>query len=443
MQIKLFSQALSYLYAKIPGKDTIFPADWGIARTRDLLSLIGNPQNQIKVVHIAGTSGKGSTTVLIANLLQRSGFKVGHTLSPHLYDIRERIQIDQKLISRSAFVKLLNQLIPAIEKTTKAMGSSPSYFEITTCMMYLYFYQQKVDYALIETGLGGKYDATNVVNNPNKICVLTQIGLDHTHILGKTLSEISSQKAGIIGKSNLVMTFKQDPKVNQVFANQAQLQNAKLISLDLAQTIKPLAFTAKTTKFDFDYQTHHLPGLKSSLVGSYQLSNLALALATYCEIMQRENKTVLKSQVRKGLKLKFAGRLEIRKIKNRTVIIDGAHNPQKMQGLIDSLKTIFPNQKFSFIIAFKYNKDIQNMLQIMLPLAEQFIITSFDVAGGYESYSADPMQVQNQLHKLGYKKTKVIYQAKQALKYAVDHAKSPIVVTGSLYLISELFSSVK
>jgi len=188
MIIQSFKQAEELLSQHIPKTSTqTFPGKLGLNRAKYFLKLLGNPQEKLKIIHIAGTSGKGSTCYLISSLLTSQGFKVGLHQSPHLTDVTERFQIDGKIISQKEFVFYLNKVIPVINMVGKTFHGSLTYFEILVGLAYLIFYEKKIDYAVIETGLGGKYDGTNVVARPDKLSVLTKIGLDHTNILGKTI----------------------------------------------------------------------------------------------------------------------------------------------------------------------------------------------------------------------------------------------------------------
>lgn len=193
MSINNFKQAEEFLASHIPKTtSTIFPGEVGLNRAKDFLHLLGDPQEKLKIIHVAGTSGKGSTCYLISSLLESQGFKVGLHQSPHLTDVTERFQINNQNISKEDFVDYLNKIIPAIEKIKHI-----TYFEILVGLAFYIFNDKKVDYAVMETGLGGWYDGTNVVSRPDKLSVITKIGLDHTAILGETIEKIALQKAMI------------------------------------------------------------------------------------------------------------------------------------------------------------------------------------------------------------------------------------------------------
>ncbi len=199
-----------------------------LGNMRELMDALGNPQNSLQVVHIAGTSGKTSTCYYIAALLKASGLKTGLTVSPHISHVNERVQIDLVPAQEDVFAAALTEFLAIIKGTKIPL----TYFEVLMAFAYWFFARQKVDVAVIETGLGGLLDASNVVNSPSKVCVLTDIGLDHTLILGDTLQQIAAQKAGIIGEENQVFCWRQSKEILSVFKNAVRAQNAQLHLLD-------------------------------------------------------------------------------------------------------------------------------------------------------------------------------------------------------------------
>ena len=234
MSITTYQQALSFIKREIPlsKPNSIRPQD-SFRRAKHLLNLLDNPQDKLKTVHIAGTSGKGSTAMILAAILAAHGKKVGMTLSPHVYDIRERCQINGQLISKIDFVKSLNVVIAAIKK----MANPPSYFETMLGLALMTFVRHKVSYAILETGMGGTYDASNTITRTDKLCLLTNIGYDHTEVLGKSLPTIAKQKAGIIQPRNQVLIQPQSQAVMNVFKRVAKDKraNLRIVDAELAQ----------------------------------------------------------------------------------------------------------------------------------------------------------------------------------------------------------------
>ena len=443
MRIKTFSEAQSFLYRQIPqGEKNIFPGQRGLDRAKLLLKLIGNPQEKIKVIHIAGTSGKGSTAYLTSQILTGLGFKTGLTLSPHLVDIRERVQINNQLISKEKFVFYLNQLLGAIEKMAQSPYGSPTYFEILIALAFQTFYQEKVDYAVVETGLGGWYDATNVIKNSQKVAILTRIGLDHTQVLGKTIGEIALQKAKIIHPGNTVFALKQKPAANKIFKKIAREEKAKLFFIKKGVHFKNIKATPEKTIFDFFQPPYEFKNLELALLGAHQAENCSLALSVVSFFSQKDFFPFDEKKIRQTLKkAHFAGRLEILKVNGQMIILDGAHNPQKIAALAKNLKKFFPGQKFDFLIAFKKKKDFAKALPKIIPLAEKIYLTRF--FQGHQDWlalSEGPEKIKKVLKKLKFENFEIAPDPKKVIG---KKNYQPLVVTGSLYLLSEIYPFIE
>ncbi|MDO8497561.1 MAG: Mur ligase family protein [bacterium] len=443
-KISNYKEAIDYLYSYIPhGLKYKFPGDLGLRRTKYLLILLGEPQNKLRVIHVAGTSGKGSTCHLIYNILQSQGFKVGFHVSPHLNDLRERFQINNTLIPIEEFCQYLNEVIPFVEKMKDTEFGLPTYFEMIVAFAYYVFYKKRVEYVVMETGLGGLYDATNVVDREDKIAVITRIGHDHTEILGKTLDKIAFQKAGIIYSRNTVITIQQSPKVLKVIQTEANKKQAKFY------IIRPKNISHTTLipqpQFDFHFFDYTLSGIKLGLLGSFQIENASLALGVILLLSRKDNFTVdvdrLKHSLRTSL---FPGRMQIVKSKGQTIVIDGAHNPQKMKMFIQNLKIYFPDQKYTFLIAFKRGKDYKPMLKYILPEAKKIIITSFfNESQGLRILAEDPLVIAKILEKLHFKNYIIIPDTFSALEELYKDTSPIKVITGSLYLIGEVYSKLR
>ncbi|MBI3486434.1 hypothetical protein HY025_05870 [Candidatus Daviesbacteria bacterium] len=440
-QFKTFLEAENYLISKIPQNyNSKYQGNWGLDRLKYFLKLLDNPQEKIKVIHIAGTSGKGSTSYLISHLLISLGKTTGLYQSPHIVNLRERFQINNKLVSEQKFINYLNKLIPIIEKTEKSDFGELSFFEITTALAFDIFYQDKLDYAVIETGLGGLFDATNAVNNPNKLSVITRIGLDHTDILGDTIDKIAVQKAGIIQQKNLVITVLQQPKAQKIIQNTVTLKSAHLYTIEPLKNYKIIESNLEHTLFNFNFLDQQLNNLSLSMIGDYQIENASLALVAVIILSNRDKFLFHENKIRQALNSAlFIGRFEIYKLKNKILIVDGAHNPQKMESLVSSLKKIFPNTKFEFLTNFVKGKDSTKMLKTITPLAAKIIITEFAVVqhGQHNSESADFLT--QQLDQLNFNNYQVIKNPNQALKSIINDSQKKVVITGSLYLISAIY----
>jgi len=443
MTIKTFSQAKQFLYSHLPKKiNKKFPDQLGLDRTKHLLYLLGNPQEKIKVIHIAGTSGKGSTAYLTSLLLTKGGYKTGLFLSPHLIDIRERFQINNSLVSKKKLIKYLNQIIPSIEKVKKTKFDSPTYFEILTAVAFLIFYQEKVNYAVVETGLGGTYDASNCINRKDKIALITKIGFDHTQILGEDLKEIASNKAGIINQGNIVFSARQHKTIQNILKTKTDQKKGRFFYLHQIFRFTNLQLNSKQTSFVFQFQKQKPLKISLSLVGKHQAENCSLALSAIMYLLQRDGLKIKLKTIQTILKTaSFPGRFQILSFRNKTLIIDGAHNPQKIKAFIESLKTIYPNHRFNFLLAFKKKKDYKKMLKYIIPLAENVFLTKFKTKKqDLLPKSIEPKIIRSYLIKQGFKNCQIIKNSQQTLPKLLDRSKKTLVITGSLYLVGEIIT---
>lgn len=435
--ISTWHQAEKFLNSFIPiGQKYTFPGKLGLTRTKYLLEQCDDPQEKLRVIHIAGTSGKGSTAAIISHALVGQGFTVGLSMSPHLLDLRERFQINNNLVTLNDVIQLVNTLQPAIHTVSQSTYGKPTYFEIITALTFLLFYKKRVDYAVIETGLGGTYDATNVVFNPNKICVITKIGHDHMEILGKTLPQIANQKAGIIHNHNKVYVIEQLRAVKDVFINQAAEMNA---TIEFIPALKHLLIPNSPNRPKKLKRPNS--SISFSLLGDFQRENAALALATLSYMANRDDWSINYEKLRYSLQhIQIPGRMQRMAVNGKTVILDGAHNPQKMSAFIKSLTKLYPNTKFDFLIALKRGKDYRNTLKYILPKASSIIFTAFFLnKQGFPIQAEDPYRLQKLAQKMGFSSSQVIVDPHQALDHALKACNNPLIITGSFYLLSELY----
>lgn len=421
----------------------------GLERAKHFVKLLGNPQDKIKVIHIAGTSGKGSTAHLMSHILKSQGFSVGLSISPHIFDIRERMQVNNALPSEKLILKYFNQILPAILKMEKCKYGMPTFFEINVALAFFMFAEEKLDYAVMETGLGGTLDATNTVSSKNKICIITKIGLDHTEILGNTIAKIASEKAGIIQKQNLVISQKSSDRSsvtgNQVIRSRCDEKNAELYTIEPAINYSSISTAPRETVFNFNFQKTNLQEIKLGLVGKHQTENCALALTCLSILSERDKFQIEEKALRKSLeKISIAGRFEIKKIGKNKVIIDGAHNPQKMDAFTSNLSAIFPNQKFVFLLAFKKGKDFKQMMNKIIPLADKILLTGFSTTG-MDNYwnSIDNKEISEFLKSQKFKNFEIIDNKKTNLAKIIKQQKKPVIITGSLYLIGSIYPFLK
>ncbi|MEI6533295.1 MAG: Mur ligase family protein [Candidatus Roizmanbacteria bacterium] len=421
-----------------------FPGELGLERCKKILYLLGNPQEKLKVIHIAGTSGKGSTAYILSSLLQGQGFKTGLHFKPHIYDLRERFQINHQLLCETSCIAYLNDIIPILEEITKSSLGQPTYFETLISLAYYIFYSEKVDYAVIETGMGGMLDGTNVISNPDKISVITRLGLDHTAILGNTKEEIAYQKAKIIHTGNIVISLHQDMEYTQII-NDVAKETGNVVQYIQKGVHYDNQDNDKHIAFDFHYKQLQLDTIKLNLEGAYQIENASLALATLEELSQKFKFNIQIKKIYENLSnIQLAGRYQVLTIGKKIVIIDGAHNPQKMESFLNGLESKFPKRNKIFLVAFKKGKDIKQMVEMISGEASQVLITSFFAhMTDLRDYSEDPDVIKNLFESQGFKDVNIQKKVEKAIEYALSQEHPIIVITGSLYLVTEVLKYCK
>lgn len=444
MKVQTFQEAEEYILDYIPKTgSTAFPGELGWERTRYIMQQLGNPQEQVKIIHIAGTSGKGSVSTILHALLTDLGFTTGLTISPHLVTVRERIQINKQMISEEEFVRYLQQIQPVIEAVRTTRYGQPTYFDVIIALAFTVFADKQVDYAVVETGLGGLLDGTNVVQNPLKVALLSTIGYDHMHILGSTLPEIAFQKAHIMHRGNQAFSVPQEPEVAAVFTRIAQEKGAHLRFLTEGETYTIHGETTEGVMFDYQYGTYSFQNLMVGLSGRYQAQNASLALTAVVYLSERDTFTIPEAVIRTSLRtVTFAGRFETFRFQNAALITDGAHNPQKMAAFLKSLTTLYPKKKFPFLVAFKQGKDIDEMLRLIAPHASEVVISRFtNTTNDMIHTSTEVEEVAAAARSAGISQVQVVPDLKEALNLLAT-AHQTVVITGSLYLLGEVYQMI-
>lgn len=366
----------------------------GLDRIRELLKRLGNPQNDFAVIHVAGTNGKGSTCAFTASMLASAGYTTGLFTSPYIVEFFDRIKVNGENISDAD----LRAATLVVREQAEAMEDHPTEFELMTAVAFVHFARSGCDIAVIEVGLGGRLDSTNVVKSP-EVCAIARIALDHTALLGNTLGEIAGEKAGIIKRGVPVVSWPQEPEAMAVVESAARDLEASLTMPDFAElTIDSLAAGGAHAIGDcavaadadapsnccavapdvlretfvrvFSYKRYR--NLEIKLLGSYQPYNAALAIEIV-EALRDRGWAVSDEALRAGLaNAEWPGRFEIAAA-NPTFVIDGGHNPQGARVLADSLKQAFPGRKAVFVIGVLEDKDYPEMLEAILPLGSAFI----------------------------------------------------------------------
>lgn len=335
----------------------------GLDRIRELLRRLGDPQKNLRFIHVAGTNGKGSVCACLASVLEAAGYRVGLNTSPHLERFHERIRVNGEEISGEELGMVLERVRPAAE----AMAEHPTEFELITAAAFLHFRQKRCDAVVLETGLGGALDASNIVDMP-EAAVLTAIGLDHVALLGPTLTDIAGAKAGIIKPGGAVVSRGGCPEADEVFRRICRERGAALTELDLGRlTIRRLSLEG--AEFDFaPWESLSVP-----LAGCYQAENAALAL-TALECLRENGWSIPEGAVRRGLaNVRWPGRFEVLG-RAPVFLLDGAHNAHGMRAAVESLRTLFPGKQLVFILGILADKDAGEMLDLLAPLAERAFV---------------------------------------------------------------------
>ena len=404
----------------------------GLERTAKLLELLGNPDKKIKCIHIAGTNGKGSTTAIISNILKHAGYKVGTYTSPHLYNITERMVINGAQISEENFVKYANKVIEKMKYMEANSMEVPTQFEMLTAMAFLYFEETKVDIAVIEVGLGGMYDATNVIDSV--LSVITSISYDHTDILGNTIELIAAEKAGIIKDNTTVVLYPQLFKEAEATIEEvSNKKNAKLVKVK-AEQARLKEFDIMGQSFDYSYEDVKLANLKMPLLGDHQIKNATVAITAAIEL-SKLGCDIKQDNIRAGLEtVQWACRLSVVS-KQPLIIIDGAHNEDGVNSLKDAFIKYLSDKEIILLIGMLGDKNYNYAVQELAPFAKHIIAT--------EPISPRALKAEKMAE--AAKKYNENVEAEEDIAKAVEKAKklaykdSVIVICGSLYLAGRAY----
>ncbi len=396
----------------------------GLERIQHLMNKLGNPHRDIKIVHVAGTNGKGSVCRLIGSILQQGGYAVGVYLSPHLQRFSERMTINNEEISEDDIASLVSTIKPIVDEMIKE-GNTPTFFEIVTAMAFQYFHDKNVDFAVIEVGLGGRYDATNIVNP--LITVITNISLEHEQVLGKKIKDIAGEKAGIIKKDVPVITAATGSAL-AVIEMKAADNNASLEIVD-SKRWKRIhgGMTEQEFLIEGSLTEHHV---NTQLLGQYQGENIALATATI-EQLQMNGMYLTDEAIIKGIaKTVNPGRMELVGFEP-TILLDGAHNVAGIKSLKNTLEEDFVYERLILILGILSDKNVQEMMDIITPLAYTVIVTK-----SHNNRACNPSKLKEMI---GKKEVVVKDEISGALRHAKKVAKKQdlICITGSLFTVGE------
>lgn len=393
---------------------------------REVLARLGDPQNKLRTIHLAGSNGKGSTVNVLREMLENAGYRVGAFTSPHLTRVNERMTINGMQISDEQFLQYMNNITSIIEAHYN--GDYPSFFEVVTLIMFQYFAEEGVDFALIETGLGGRLDATNVITP--LVSIITTISLEHTAFLGDTYAKVAFEKAGIIKEGVPVVVGVKNDEALAVIQKVAQQRQAKC--LVLGYDFHVVAQNQRVGMQSFNYRNANveLTGIQLKMAGEHQIANASLAI-TAMDILREQGHIQLTEQAMlQALQTaQWAGRFE--QFPNN-IVLDGAHNSEGTAALIQTLQTVYPHHQYHFIYAALSDKDHANSIALMDAVATSMSFTQIGLP------NAMPAE------KLAMLSTHINkqYDANwQAIVQAVIQSREPqdiVVITGSLYFIAEV-----
>ncbi len=435
---RTYDQALRYLFDKTDYEKeqklrynvTVFDLD----RMNKILKGLGNPHKKTKAIHIAGTKGKGSTAAMLAKMVEANGYKVGLYTSPHVTSLHERIVINSEMITKKEMLGLMNRIQPVIEKLSKK-EDGPTFFEIMTALAFLHFSENEVDLSIIETGLGGRLDSTNVINP--ELVGITSISIDHQNLLGETLDHIAVEKAGVIKKGIPVVTVPQEPNAMQILKKQALAQKA------------PFSVTGKDIDFSYRFESSREHGphtriclttpssrfehLRVPLPGEHQAINCGLALAMLDEL-KHKGYSIDDSKAISGLsEVHLSGRMEM-VARDPRVLVDAAHNAASIRALIQAIGQHVPYDSLIIIFACNSDKDVRGMLTQLQYGADKVIFTRSN-----SPKAVFPTDLAEMYTEICGKMCQTTMSLKEAVRVASNAItrEDLICVTGSFYLVGQ------
>ncbi|MCX7918532.1 MAG: bifunctional folylpolyglutamate synthase/dihydrofolate synthase [bacterium] len=428
-----YQEAISYLYSLEQ-----FGIKFGLHNIQRMMELLGNPQETLRAIHIAGTNGKGSVAAYCASILTSAGYKVGLYTSPHLVKFEERMQINGKQITESELVRFVEKIQPIAKQVADDnQGLHPTFFEVTTAIALDYFAQNNVEYLVLEVGMGGRLDATNVVSA--KVAVITNITFDHMQYLGDTLAKIAYEKAGIIKPHAIVITGAAGEALTEIQRVCAE-RTAELIVYP-----KDIAYQEDLNEFDtrrFTIATVNnvYPHLEIPLRGKHQLVNATLAVAGI-EAMESAYGCDCRSAIAEGLKKTvWPGRLEVVR-QEPMIVLDGAHNVAGIESLTSALLDEFNYENLYLIIGIANDKESRKMLELLCPLAKEVILTAAKTHRAIppETLSTQINATDTFALKSNPPRITIVKHIPDAIQYALQLAdrNDLICITGSLYVVGE------
>ena len=400
----------------------------GLERITELLGRMGDPHRGMKYLHVAGTNGKGSTAAMLASVLQDAGYVTGLYTSPYIIRFNERIQVNGVQIPDEDLCALTEFVRPYAD----AMADHPSEFEMVTAIGFEYFRRMRCDIVVLEVGMGGEWDATNVIED-NETAVIVNIGLDHTKILGDTVEKIAQTKSGVVKPGCPCVMYRQQASVEAVFARACERVGAPFVPADFA-SLRPIASSLEGQRFDWG----DLKDLRLPLLGAHQLSNACTVLSTI-RVLTARGWRIPEAAIRSGLeRVSWPGRFQLM-AKRPLFIIDGGHNPQCLEALQEAIRTYLPGKKLVFLNGCMADKDYGMMFRYLMPFAERFVTVT---PANPRALSAEALRdyLQSQLGAEAVACESVEAGVRTAVALAGD--TGAVCACGSLYMIGEIVAAL-
>ncbi|WP_294343846.1 folylpolyglutamate synthase/dihydrofolate synthase family protein [uncultured Clostridium sp.] len=406
-----------------------FGMNFGLKRTKRLLEYLGSPHEKLKCIHIAGTNGKGSTSAMVAEILKESGYKVGLYTSPFLEEFEERIQINSVNIPKEKLCSVIEKVSKAVDKVSKEGLGDPTEFEIITAAMFLYYYEENIDIAVVEVGLGGRLDSTNILDP--MLTVITSISYDHVGILGTTLKEIATEKAGIIKEGVPLVLYPVEEEAREAIVSVAKMKNCEInsVAYNDAEFIKIIEEEKMYQVVRYNNEEYKL-----ALLGTHQVINFSVVMKIV-ESLRKLGYTISNENVKNALKnVVWKGRMEV--VANKPyILLDGAHNLGGIEKLKESLHKYFNYSKLILIIGILGDKDVEHMLEKIIPSAEEIITVT---PNSPRAMSAT--ELKSKIERITSKKVSSFDRYEEAFGYAKDISNEDdmILICGSLYMIGDM-----
>lgn len=393
---------------------------------REILAYLGNPEQKVSFIHIAGSNGKGSTLNYLKEIFNEADYKVGAFISPHLQRVNERITICDEEISDEQFIRYTNELVDIIDQHFD--GEYLSFFEMITIISFLHFANEQVDIALIEAGIGGRLDCTNVITP--LVSIITTVSLEHTDFLGDTYAKVATEKAGIIKETVPVVFAVQNEEANKVIRDVATQNNVPMFHVGKDIQYRNIQLTEVSQQFDYQFDDMKLSTIHLQMLGTHQVANASLAISTALLLRERGFSRLKENVIRKALRrAKWAGRFE--RI-DEQIILDGAHNVEGTTVLIETLKKYFPQKKYKFIYAAMADKDHSTSIQLMDKVAYSISFTELPMP---RAAKATTLKAKSQHEKSTSDEKWQRLVQKEINELQHDEL---LIITGSLYFIAEV-----